>query len=167
MMSVIESRQEISLKQLVGFSYELCSLVHEEYKSITDKVLDMITDRLVDENELDEIDGDDELHITQYGAEMYLRRLYCKLKEQSMDVVDGKLFAPYIGSRQQCLYGCICFVMIFFSMFNSIDLMVVKNFDWFHNTVIQGGCTYLMMDEQAPLSQDDPPSSNARCLIHS
>ena len=45
-------------------------------------------------------------------------------------------------------------------MFNSIDLMAVKNFNWFHKTVTQGGCTYLT-------SQDDPSSSDTRHLIHS
>ena len=76
-MNVINERaKEISLRQLVKCSYELCSLIHEEYKSITDKVLDMITARLVNEHEQDEMDGEDELHITQYEGEMYLRRLY-------------------------------------------------------------------------------------------
>ena len=105
----------ITLIQLIDLSYELCDIIHEEYKSIVDELLGMITARLIDLN--DKIDEDESLQMMQrYEGEMYLRQLYCKLKEQLMNDLgkQGSLLL-YVGSRQQCLYGCICFVLTFFS----------------------------------------------------
>ena len=135
----------ITLIQLIDLSYELCDIIHEEYKSIVDELLGMITARLTDLN--DKIDEDESLQMMQrYEGEIYLRQLYCKLKEQLMNDLgkQGSLLL-YVGSRQQCLYGCICFVLTFFFMYNRTDLMLVKNFYWFHRTVIQGRCSFVAL----------------------
>ena len=47
--------------------------------------------------------------MSEYEGELYLRRLYITFKNQMM--VDSSkegdvIFSDYIGSRQQCLYGC-------------------------------------------------------------
>ena len=81
------------------------------------------------------------LWLTKYEGELYLRRLYSMLKEQNM--VNDCNISDYIGSRQQCLYGCMCFMLLLFSMYNSINLMKVKNIDWFQGTVIKGGCSLI------------------------
>ena len=55
----------------------------------------------------------------------------------------GVTFSDYIGSRQQRLCGCFCFLVLFISIYDSIDLMNVKNVDWFQGTVIKGeGCHF-------------------------
>ena len=56
---------------------------------------------------------------------------------------QGVIFSDYIGSRQQCLYGCFCFMVLFISMYYSDDLMNVKNVDWLQGIVIKGGCQLL------------------------
>ena len=53
---------------------------------------------------------------------------------------DVAVFSDYIGSRQQCLYGCFCFLVLFISLYDSINLMNMKNVDWFQGIVIKGGC---------------------------
>ena len=103
--------------------------------------------------------------MSQYEGELYLRRLYHVIHEESMKVVNdsviGTTFSDYMGSRQQCAYGCFCFLMIFFSMYNSVKLMKLKNIDWFQGTVIKGGCQNLPLPlhHNNPLSNQHPPSA--------
>ena len=102
-----------------------------------------------------EVDGGDESRrqqlLMRYEAELYLRQLYLMLKEQFM-VNDVTEISDYVGSRQQCLYECVCFLMLFFSMYNSIDLMNLKNFDWFQGTVMKGGCLLISLSNSSPPS---------------
>ena len=101
-----------------------------------------------------EVDGGDESRsrqlLTRYKAELYLRQLYLTLKEQFM-VNDVTEISDYVGSRQ-CLYGCTCVLMLFFSMHDSIDLMNLKNFDWFQGTVMKGGCLPISLSNSSPPS---------------
>ena len=124
--------------------------------------MNMMLVRLVVVGDDDEADGaEDDLTnkmMSQYEGESYLRRLYHMIHEQSMVLVNidngTTKFSDYIGSRQQCGYGCFCFLMIFFSMYNSTKLMNLKNIDWFQGTIIKGGCQSL------PLLHHDNPSNH-------
>ena len=92
--------------------------------------------------------------MSHYKGELYLWRLYHVIHEQSMVVVNdnviGTKFSDYIGNRQQCAYGCSCFLMIFFSMYNSTKL-----------TVIKGGCQNLPL-----LFHNNPPCNHPPSSIH-
>ena len=79
--------------------------------------------------------------MSEYEGELYLRRLYITFKNQMMvdTSKEDVIFSDYIGSRQQCLCRCFCFLVLFISLYNSIDLMNMKNVDWFQGTVIKGG----------------------------
>ena len=78
-----------------------------------------------------------------YGIELYLRRLYLTLKSQSFDVDDN---VRYVGSRQQCLYGCVCFVVMFFEAYDNFDAVGMKNVDWLMCIVLDRGCNDLNGD---------------------
>ena len=77
-----------------------------------------------------------------YSIELYLRWLYLSLKEQSFDVNDEQS-VQYIGSRQQCLYGCVCFAVMFFEMYSKFDAIGMKNVDWLTCIVLDSGCSEL------------------------
>ena len=79
---------------------------------------------------------------TAYGIELYLRRLYLTLKSQSFDV-DNPSSVQYVGSRQQCLYGCVCFVVMFFEAYDNFDAVGMKNIDWLMCIVLDRGCNDL------------------------
>ena len=120
-------------------SYCLCDLIYKEYKEVSGKLVNPIQCRLSPE-EIDKVDNaNDELTrlLTKYEGEMYLSQLFFTLKEELM--IKEEKISNYIGSRQQCLYGCICFVSLFFSVYDSINLIRLKNFDWFQRTVMNGG----------------------------
>ena len=101
----------------IAVSYSLCNLTHDEYKKISKEMVQLILSRITPDD-VDETDcGRDSmkrLWLTRYEGELYLRRLYSTLKEQNM--VNDCNISDYIGSRQQCLYGCVCFMLLFFSM---------------------------------------------------
>ena len=46
----------------------------------------------------------------------------------------------YVGSRQQCLYGCICFVVLFFDLYDNFDAIGMKNVDWLTCMVLNRSC---------------------------
>ena len=123
--------KKVTLQQLVHHSYTLCNLIYDEYKGISEELVSLMVARLLPEDKA-EVDGGDESRrrqlLMRYEAELYLRWLYLTLKERFM-VNDVTEISDYVGSRQQCLYGCVCFLMLFFSMYDSIDLMNLKNFD--------------------------------------
>ena len=65
----------------------------------------------------------------------------------------------YVGS----LHRCVCFLMLFFSMYNSTDLLNLKNFDWFQGTVMKGGCLPISLSNS---SQQSPSMSVQSLLWH-
>ena len=77
-----------------------------------------------------------------YGIELYLRRLYLTLKSQSFDV-DDPSSVQYVGSRQQCLYGCVCFVVMFFEVYDNFNAVGMKNVDWLMCIMLDRGCNDL------------------------
>ena len=62
------------------------------------------------------------------------------LRGQSFDVNDESS-VRYIGSRQQLLYGCICFVVMFFEVYDNFDAVGMKNVDWLMCSVLDWGCS--------------------------
>ena len=155
----------ISLHQLVNMSSKLCHLKYEDYANVSNELKKMMLVRLVISDEPD--GGAEDITskvMSEYEAELYLRRLYDAIDEQSMVVVKdniiGTKFSDYISSRQQCAYGCFCFLMIFFSMYNSTKLMKLKNIDWFQGTikkeVVKTSPYYLTMITPPP----PPPVTN-------
>ena len=153
--------KKVTLQQLVHHSYTWCNLIYDEYKGISEELASLMVARLLPEDKAEVDGGDESRHqqlLTRYEAELYLRPLYLTLKEQFM-VNDVTEISDYVGSRQQCLYGCISFLMLFFSMYDSIDLMNLKNFNWFQGTVMKGGCSLISLCNS---SQQSPPSMSVR-----
>ena len=62
------------------------------------------------------------------------------LRGQSFDVNDESS-VRYIGSRQQCLYGCVCFMVMFFEAYDNFDAIGMKNMDWLMCSVLDWGCS--------------------------
>ena len=153
--------KKVTLQQLVHHSYTFCNLIYNEYKGTSEALASLMVARLLPEDKA-EVDGSDESRCRQlvmrYEAKLYLRQLYLMLKEQFM-VNDVTEISDYVGSRQKCLYGFVCFLMLFFSMYNSIDLMNLKNFDWFQGTVMKGGCSLISLSNS---SQQSSPSMSVR-----
>ena len=56
-------------------------------------------------------------------------------------------FSEYIGCRQQCLYGCFCFVIFFLCLYNSDNFINMKNVDWVLSTVMREGCNMLELSD--------------------
>ena len=46
----------------------------------------------------------------------------------------------YFGCRQQCLYGCSCFCLLVFALFNGGDHVDIMGVDWVNHMVLNGGC---------------------------
>ena len=61
------------------------------------------------------------------------------LKSQSFDVDNIR----YVGSRQQCLYGCVCFMVMFFEAYDNFDAVGMKNVDWLMCIMLDRGCNDL------------------------
>ena len=137
MVEKVEKRS-LSLKRLIECAYALCNAVIDDYESLSHRVVQTIRSRTV--RSVDCVDG---VHIeTAYGIELYLRQLYLTLKSQSFDV-DDPLSIQYVGSRQQCLYGCVCFVVMFFEAYDNFDAVGMKNVDWLMCIVLDRGCNDL------------------------
>ena len=73
------------------------------------------------------IKGSKQRYLTEFNGEMHLRRIYLVLKEQGM-IREGNMVADHFGSRQQCLYSCICFILMYFGVYDS-DCSNVPNID--------------------------------------
>ena len=131
-------KRSLSLKRLIECAYTLCNAVIDDYESLSHRVVQTIRSRTV--VSVDCMDG---VRLeTVYGIELYLRRLYLTLKSQSFDVDDPSSI-QYVGSRQQCLYGCVCFVVMFFEAYDNFDAVGMKNIDWLMCIVLDHGCNDL------------------------
>ena len=73
---------------------------------------------------------------------IHQQRLYLTLKSQSFDVDDPSSI-QYVCSRQQCLYGCVCFMVMFFEAYDNFDAVGMKNVDWLTCIVLDRGCNDL------------------------
>ena len=139
--------ETVSLKHIVGLSYALCNLIYPEYSSIVGNMEKLILQRLLPEEYLDvtdnDVDGAALSHLTKYNGEMYLRRVYLVLKNEGMIGVNSDELANHFGSRQQCLYGYVCFVLLLFGMYDS-DSSNIPNVDWLKQVVMNGGCAHIV-----------------------
>ena len=133
----------MSLKQVIECAYALSDAILEDYESLSRLVVRAMRSRCrpptAEENC---VDGTLSAVEAAYSIELYLRWLYLSLKEQSFDVNDEQS-VQYIGSRQQCLYGCVCFTVMFFEMYSKFDAIGMKNVDWLTCIVLDSGCSEL------------------------
>ena len=139
-------RRQLKLAQIIYFAYALCDAIALSYSKLSHRIIKLIKNRCNREEgccEKDEVDGDDECRVT-YKVEMYLRHLYLSFKAQSFVDGEGETGDHYVGSRQQCLYGCVCFVVLFFDLYDNFDAIGMKNVDWLTCTVLNRGCGDLL-----------------------
>ena len=142
--------ETVGLKHIVGLSYVLCNLIYPEYSSIAGHMEKLILQRLLPATTMDDVTNSSSSsallssHLTmEYNGEMYLRRIYLVLKNERM-IDSGNLeLANHLGSRQQCLYGCVCFVLLLFGLYNS-DSSNIPNVDWLRHVVMNGGCAHII-----------------------
>ena len=161
--TTIVRRRRLKLAQIIYFAYALCDAIVSSYSKLSHRIVNLIRNRCNNrggekEGERDEVDScnNDDEHRVTYEVEMYLRHLYLSFKAQSF--VDGKgggeMNGHYVGSRQQCLYGCICFVVLFFDLYDNFDAIGMKNVDWLTCTVLNRGCGDLF-DSGGGLSKNE------------
>ena len=130
----------------MGLSYALCNFIYPKYSSIVGDMEKLILQRLLPEEYLDKTDGVDDAalsHLTEFSGKMYLRRIYLVLKNEGMIGVNSDKLANHFGSRQQCLYGCVCFMLLLFGMYDS-DSSIIPNVDWLKQVVMNGGCAHIV-----------------------
>ena len=133
------SSRRLKLEDIVRMAYDLCDAIRKDYTRHCKEMLSTLRDRVAAEGE--EVDGGGTTtRISEFvKGEMYLRRLNLCLKSQGfLGEVDD---ASYVGSRQQCLYGCVCFVYLLFEMCGNFDFVGVDGIDWLMQTVFDGGCS--------------------------
>ena len=104
--------------ELVNMSTQLCDLIYEDCANVSNELVNMMLVRLVISDNDEPVGAEKEdNHISkmmsQYEGELYLRRLYHAIHEQSMVVVNddmiGTKFSDYTGSRQHCTYWLLSF----------------------------------------------------------
>ena len=126
------------LSVVVASACSLCNFVLREYQKIADYVTGLIGYCLL----CDEVDSNLSLSIIDESrGEQYLRRLFLVMKEQGM--LNGCEICSFIGSRQQCLYGCLCIVLLLFSTYEG-DSSNIPNVDWVDQVVMNGGCSFVL-----------------------
>ena len=110
---------------------ELCVLTYGDYARTSQELVNVLSKRMVVADEVDGILGNSiVMHGSLvYDGEMYLRSLYLSFKSDGLE--EGS-FSKYIGSRQHCMYACVCFVITFFALYDSILVCDMNNFEWFH-----------------------------------
>ena len=127
---------------MIECAYALCDAIVDDYESLSRRMMRAIRLRCRLSTPVDEEDCGvvGECLKLAYGIELYLRQLYLSLRGQSFDVNDESS-VRYIGSRQQCLYGCICFVVMFFEAYDNFNAVGMKNVDWLMCSVLDRGCS--------------------------
>ena len=132
----------VALADIIKFADELCVLTYEDYARTSRELVNVLIKRMV--VVVNEVDGILVNSITMrvvtslvYDGEMHLRSLYLSFKRDELE--GGASFSKYISSRQQCIYACVCFVITFFAVYDSILMCDTNNFEWFCGVVMQGG----------------------------
>ena len=152
-------RRRLKLAQIIYFAYALCDAIASRYSKLSRRIVKLIRNQCnrggeEKEGERDEVDScNDDEHRVTYEVEMYLRRLYLSFKAQSFVDGEGEMDDHYVGSRQQCLYGCVCFVVLFFDLYDNFDEIGMKNMDWLTCTVLNRGCGDLL--DSSGLSENE------------
>ena len=132
----------------------MCDAIASSYSKLSHRIVKLTRNQCNrgGEKEGDKVDScnDDDEHRVTYKVEMYLRHLYLSFKAQSfVDETDDH----YVGSRQQCLYGCVCFVVLFFDLYDNFDAIGMKNMDWLTCMVLNHGCGDLL--DSSGLSENE------------
>ena len=148
--------ETVGLKHIMGLSYALCNFIYPKYSSIASNMEKLILQKLLpaiaEEYLVDDVTDSSSSalsssHLTrmEYNGEMYLRRIYLVLKNEGMIGSSGieLELANYFGSRQQCLYSCVCFMLLLFGLYYS-DSSNIPNVDWLRHVVINGGCAHIV-----------------------
>ena len=139
--------ETVGLKHIMGLSYALCNFIYPKCSSIASDVEKLILQRLLPKEYLDITDSIDGAlsHLTEYNVQMYLRRIYLVLKNEGMISLNSNELANHFGSRQQCLYGCVCFMLLLFviCLYDS-DSSNIPNVDWLKQVVMNGGCAHII-----------------------
>ena len=155
-------RRQLKLAQIIYFAYALCDAIASSYSKLSHRIIKLIRNRCnrgEKEGERDKVDScNDDEHRVTYEVKMYLRCLYLRclylsFKAQSFVDGEGETDDHYVGSRQQCLYGCVCFVVLFFDLYDNFDATGMKNVDWLTCTVLNHGCGDLL--ESSGLSENE------------
>ena len=140
----------IKIFEVIALAYAMYAFIQREYLQISHELQLLIMKRILPE---DKVDGSSEspevlerTFMTEFEGEMYLRRLYLTLKDQKL-IKDT--ISTYVGSRQQCLYGCVCFILIFFGLYDSLDSANIPNIDWLKRVVVKGGCSLVLKRQEA------------------
>ena len=138
----------VALADIIKFVDELCVLTYGDYARTSRELVNVLIKRMVVMDEVDGILGNSiAMHGSLvYDGEMYLRSLYLLFKRDGLEE-GGASFSKYIGSRQQCMYACVCFVITFFAVYDSILVCDMNNFEWFHGVVMQGSCASVLEDD--------------------
>ena len=156
--------ETVSLKHIVGLSYVLCSFIYPKYSSIAGNMEKLTLQRLLPEEYLAMTDGVDSAslsHLTEFNGEMYLRRIYLVLKNEGMIGVNSDELDNHFGSRQQCLYGWVCFVLLLFGLYDS-DSSNIPNVDWLKHIVTNCGCAHVV----TPLNDVHKVGTQEQCLLY-
>ena len=140
----------IELADVIKMAYDLCNVIVKDYEKLCDKMLGLIYSRLSttwEDDSSSEVDG----CVSEFvQGEMYLRRLYLCLRSQGFLGEDGD---AYVGSRQQCLYGCVCLVYLLFEVCGNFDFVKVDSVDWLMQTVFDGGCSGMVSSAALSLGE--------------
>ena len=146
----------VALAEIIKFADELCVLTYGDYARTSRELVNVLIKRMVVVDEVDGILGNSIAMCggtsLVYDGEMYLRSLYLSFKRDGLGKVEEggaprRLFSKYISSRQQCMYACVCFVIKFFAVCDSILVCDMNNFEWFRGVIMQGGCASVLEDD--------------------
>ena len=106
----------MSLNQLIGLAFALCSYIWRDYKKLSKEVRELLMHRLLLPNDDDGGDCVDDVQelcgVVSGGAdgEAYLQRLYLCLKNQGMVYADGCNLSGYLGVDNSVFMAACVFV---------------------------------------------------------
>ena len=129
----------VNLNQIVAIAYLLCNYIWPSYEKLSLSVEELIMYRLQPKSD---DKGDSTAAAVQEvlkDGEAYLRRMYLTLRDQGMVSANECVLSGFFGCRQQCLYGCVCFCMLFTAMYHG-DHANMSLVDWVNHVVLSGGC---------------------------
>ena len=130
----------VNLNQIVAIAYSLCNYIWPSYEKLSRSIEQLIMYRLQPKSD-DEGDGTVVQEVLKDSAdgEAYLRRMYLTLGDRGMVSANECVLSGFFGCHQQCLYGCVCFCMLFIAMYHG-DHANISLVDWVNHIVLSGGC---------------------------
>ena len=132
----------VNLNQIVAIAYSLCNCIWPSYEKLSLSIEQLIMYYLQPKSD-DEGDSTAAAvqEVLKDGAdgEAYLWRMYLTLQDQEMVSANECVLSEFFGCHQQCLYGCMCFCMLFIAMYHG-DHANMSLVDWVNHVVLSGGC---------------------------